>query len=250
MTEHAAGRRTIGASISGWLKSAVFRVRVGAARLIYNRILLSMVTDVEWCSRLYPLLDSDFGEQVLIVGPQSFAAALSFARRHPDVCFVAVEPHESRRYARSARRRDLNNVNLIEVPANAELPFTDEAFDTIVCNFALHSLVPVNKIALLRGLTPLLRQGGRLHVVELVRPAASREARMLGFAAVLWGTEAVAPHFDDTWRSCLSLAGLRALAPDRSFSIVAGRISVVVASRKRPGSKSIRDPKREPKDND
>ena len=240
MTEHAARRQTIPAAVAGRLKTAVFQLRVSAARLVYDRILRSLVTDVEWCCRFYPMLDSDCAKQVLIVGPHSFAFALSFATHYPEVCFVAVEPQGSQRYTRSAGRQGLNNVNFIEVPADAPLPFTHEAFDTIICNFALHRLMPANKIALLRGLAPLLRADGRLHVVELDRPASVREGKMLGFAALLWGTDAVAPHFDDTWRKCLPPAGLRVLAHDRSFSIVAGRVSVIVAGHKRSGAKPTR----------
>lgn len=217
MTEHAARRQTIPAAIAGLLKSAVFRLRVSAARLIYDRILLFLLTDAEWCCRFYPSLDSDFGKQVLIVGPHSFAFVLSFAPHHPEVCFVAIGPQGGQRYTRSAQRQRLNNVNFIEVPSDAPLPFTHEAFDTIICNFALHRLMPVNKIELLRGLAPLLRAGGRLHLVELDRPASVRDGKMLGFAALLWGTEAVAPHLDDSWRRCLPPAGVRILAHERSF---------------------------------
>lgn len=216
MRKHAERLRKIPATISGLLKSAVFRVQVGAARLVYDRILRSLVTDVEWCCR-YPFLDSDFAKQVLIVGPHSFAFALPFASHHPEVCFVAIEPQGSRRYTRSAKRKRLNNVKFIEVPAGKPLPFTHKAFNTIICNFALHRLMPVNKIALLRGLAPLLSAGGRLHLVELDRPASVRDAKMLGFAALLWGTEAVAPHLDDSWRRCLPPAGVRILAHERSF---------------------------------
>jgi SAM-dependent methyltransferase len=240
MTEHAARRRTISGAIAGLLKSAVFRLRVSAARLIYDRILLFLLTDVEWCCRFYPLLDSDFGKQVLIVGPHSFAFALSFAPHHPRVCFVAIEPQGGQAYTRSAQRQRLHNVNFIEVPSDAPLPFTHESFDTIICNFALHRLMPVNKIALLRGLAPLLRAGGRLHLVELDRPTSAREGKILSFAALLWGTEAVAPHFDDSWRKYLPAAGLRALGHERSFSIVAGRVSVIVAGHKRSGAKPMR----------
>lgn len=177
---------------------------------------------------------------MLIVGPHSFAFSLSFAPHHREVCFVAIEPQGSQRYTRSAGRQGLNNVNFIEVPWDATLPFTHEAFDTIFCNFALHRLMPANKIALLRGLAPLLRSDGRLHVVELDRPASVRERKILGFAALLWGTEAVAPHFDDSWRKYLPAAGLRELGHERSFSIVAGRVSVIVAGHKRNGAKSTR----------
>lgn len=209
----------------GLLTSAIYRIRVNAARLIYDRILLFVITDTEWRTRLFPVLDSELGEQVLIVGPHSFAAALSFALQHPTVQFFAVEPDRIRKSTRSTRRRGLNNVNFVEMPPGATLPFMDETFDTIICNFALHRRLPADKVVLMKALASALRTGGLVHVVELDRPAEPREARMLGFAALLWGTDAVASHLDESWRKFLSLAGLQEITHERSFSVVAGRIT-------------------------
>lgn len=226
------------------LKTAIHRIRVSAARPIYDRILAAIVTDIEWRHRLFPSLDSELGKQVLIVGPHSAASALSFATQYPAVCFFAVESHLIKRYVRLARRRRLTNVNFLEVCPGANLPFKDEAFDTIICNFALHRLVPADKVALMTSLASALRTDGLLHIVELDRASDPREGKMLGFAALLWGIEAVAPHFDDSWRNCLSQAGLRKTTHERSFSVVAGRISVIAARRKRSQSKTGRQTRR------
>lgn len=124
-------------------------------------------------------------------------------------------------------------MNFFEVPAGGILPFIDATFDTIICNFALHRRGPSDKAVLMTALASAIRTGGILHVVELDRPSEQREAKMLGFAALLWGTEAVASHLDESWRKYLSQAGFQETGLARSFSVVAGRITVVTARRKK-----------------
>ena len=211
----------------------ISRLRIWGARLAYNRIIAFIVTNKEWRERLFGSFDLGGDKQVLIVGPRSFSSALLFAQRNPSITFYAIEGlRGSKKSTRQAQQRGLTNVRFLDVTTDGPLPFDNDTFDAIVCAFAFHRLAPTQKVTMMRDLTRVLRAAGRLHLVELTQPQANQEGMMLGFARLVWGADAVLPHYDGSWVRLLSQGGLEGIRRDQSFSITVGRLAL--ASAKKP----------------
>ena len=109
---------------------------------------------------------------------------LNFKLYHGDVRVVAIEPEPT--MARSARERsEQASARVLLLRASGEdLPFSDGAFDTVICCYVLCTIPDADRACaeILRVLAP----GGRLLLYEHVRSSRERAARWQDRMRPVW----------------------------------------------------------------
>lgn len=110
--------------------------------------------------------------------------------------------------------------------ADNRLHCTGGRFDKIVCCLALHPLMPPLKLALLRELRRVLRQGGALYIVDFDQPFSKKETLALRGSGTSFGKESADIHPEGTMSKHLELAGFSGIKRVYNERDILGRISI------------------------
>lgn len=104
-------------------------------------------------------------------------------------------------------------------------------FDKTVCCLALHPLMPPLKLALLRELRRVLRQGGALYIVDFDQPFSKKETLALRGSGTIFGKESADIHHEGTMSKQLELAGFSGIKRVYNERDILGRVSIYRARR-------------------
>jgi ubiquinone/menaquinone biosynthesis C-methylase UbiE len=209
----------------GWF----IRFRYWFAKLIYDFIFFVLVRDGSWQEVLFASLAPKAGDRILDFGPGSSSTAISLALRYPEATIIGADPNSRavEKARLSVARKQLQNISVIDVPLDGELPFDAGSFDKVVCIFVLHDRAPVEKLRIVRELIRVVRRGGTLHVADFDKPENPGEGGILEFARRMSGSAAAEPHINGSWTEFLAKGGFAGVRRQSSRSIGIGRISVV-----------------------
>jgi len=210
------------------------RYRFWTAKLFYEITFAILVRDTSWQEELFASLAPKAGDRILDFGPGSASSTMSLALRHPEATFVVVDPNSkaAERVRRSAVRKQVRNIAIIQASLPGKLPLNAGSFDAVVCTLALHDSPPDEKLGIVKEMTRVLRRGGTLRAVDLDKPENTGERRILELATRISGAAAVGPHFDGSWIDVLAKGGLAGARRQSSCSIGIGRMAIVKARKR------------------
>jgi ubiquinone/menaquinone biosynthesis C-methylase UbiE len=166
------------------------------------------------------------GERILEVSAEGFSTCAVLARDYPAVHFAALQPMKSSKITGEL----LSNLELL----HGDLCGIDcraASIDKIICSLALHPLPQNGKLAFLKEMRRVLRQGGTLYLAELDQPLQARETNVLRATGYLFGPETATSHYDGTWFDLFKQAGFTSVRRVSSFSEIVGRVTIVRARR-------------------
>jgi ubiquinone/menaquinone biosynthesis C-methylase UbiE len=139
---------------------------------------------------------------------------------HLDVSYAFLSP--ARQQASSKRHISFENEKLGCIGAS---------FDKAICCMALHPLAPSRKLALLRELRRVLRQGGKVYIADFDQPYSKRETIALRGTGTLFGTESANIHHEGTMAAQIKLAGFTHIKRVYNEPDLIGRVSILEARR-------------------
>jgi hypothetical protein len=114
---------------------------------------------------------------------------------------------------------------------NDRLGCSGGRYDKVVCCLALHPLMPLRKIALLKELRRVLRQRGTLYVVDFDKPLSRIETLALRCSGSIFGQESADIHHEGTMGKQLELVGFSGIKRVYCEGDILGRISIFRAHR-------------------
>jgi demethylmenaquinone methyltransferase/2-methoxy-6-polyprenyl-1,4-benzoquinol methylase len=135
--------------------------------------VLSIGNDKFWRAATTRAVDPRRGQRILDLAAGTGASSVALARRGAEV--VAADfsrgmiAEGQRRYGAGARDGGIPNLSFVQADAT-DLPFEDEAFDTVTMSFGLRNVNDPKKA--LRELLRVTRPSGRLVVCEFSHPPA------------------------------------------------------------------------------
>ncbi|MDF2117897.1 class I SAM-dependent methyltransferase [Roseiarcaceae bacterium H3SJ34-1] len=157
---------------------------------------------------------------------EGFSTFAVLARDYPAVQFAALQPMESRKITGAP----LSNLELLHGD-HCGIDCRAASIDKIICSLALHPLPQNGKVAFLKEMRRVLRQGGTLYLAELDQPLRPRETHVLRVTGHLFGPDTPTSHYDGTWLTLFKQAGFVGVRRMSSFSEIIGRVTIVRARR-------------------
>jgi ubiquinone/menaquinone biosynthesis C-methylase UbiE len=135
--------------------------------LLFTYDPLSRLTGAEAAHRqLVEQADIASHHRVLDIGCGTGNLTLLVKRRHPQADVVGLDP-DARALARARRKAEREGLALeLHEGFSDALQFPDGSFDRVVSAFMLHHLSADEKAKTLREARRVLREGGRLHVMD------------------------------------------------------------------------------------
>ena len=106
------------------------------------------------------------GQRVVEIGCGPGGLLREVHRRHPDVDLAGLDPDPE---ALERARRKLGPAVRLDRGFADALPYPDASVDVVLSSFMWHHLEPADKAAALREVVRVLRPGGRLHLVDMIR---------------------------------------------------------------------------------
>jgi ubiquinone/menaquinone biosynthesis C-methylase UbiE len=146
------------------------------------------------------------GHRVLDVGSGTGTLAILIKRHYPEVEIIGIDP-DPKALARARRKAAKAGVSIqFDQGFGDELPYPDASFDRVISSFMFHHLPAREKVNTLRAVHRVLKPGGRLHMVDFVRP----EGGAHGFLARLFhSSERMKDNSESRVVSLMTQAGFR-----------------------------------------
>jgi demethylmenaquinone methyltransferase / 2-methoxy-6-polyprenyl-1,4-benzoquinol methylase len=145
---------------------------------LVNRVI-SLGIDQSWRRKTVRALDLAKSHRVLDLATGTADLAIQVARTEPSVNVVGLDPSGKMLAVGRVKvtRAELDDrVELVQGDAQ-ELPFADQAFDSVCIAFGIRNVPDRGKA--LREMARVTRRGGRIAILELSEPRAG----LLGFMA-------------------------------------------------------------------
>lgn len=112
------------------------------------------------------------------------------------------------------------------------LPFSDSSFDRIISSLVFHHLLPEQKLACLKELHRVLKEGGELHIADWGK-AANIIMRLLFYPVqILDGFQNTADNVSGCLPSFIEQAGLGEIMITKSYNTLFGTLSLISAKKK------------------
>lgn len=195
---------------------------------------ISMADDPCWRDPFIEALAPQADERILDFGAGSAHRVVGLAKRFPDTSFVAIDLNRtaSKKAAKKARARGIQNVEFAMADANGRLPFAAARFDKATSVLAFHPFPPGGKVEVARELWRVLRRGGTLYIADFDKPVLPRENNVLALTRFLFGRAALSSHIDGSWPTFLTKAGFTGVRRLSSHSLDTGRVGLVRARKR------------------
>ncbi len=181
------------------------------------------------------LLRPEPAERVLDVGCGTGSLAVRLKQEHPratvvgyDIDPVALAIAEKKSLAAQV------SVTWRRGPAD-DPAFPDQSFDLVTSSLLLHHLLPAGKRAALAAALRLLKPGGRLVLVDFIRPEGRLRALAFAFVRALDGRRETEDHARGRLPAFVEEAGFANVAERLRLNTAVGTIGFLTAYKPRSG---------------